>query len=96
MVVDIKSAPHSKHIASRISWLNTRGPSVRIRNRASQFSLKLTKDERSQIKPETCRVVPDSSVFMAKKPIKTTYSYNKLSVDNLNIIQELIKHVNRV
>jgi hypothetical protein len=41
-------------------------------------------------------VVPDSSVFMAKKPLKTTYSYNKISVGNLNIIRELIKHVNRV
>jgi hypothetical protein len=44
--VDVKSAPHAKHTASRISWLNTCGPSVRIRKRASQFSLKLTKDER--------------------------------------------------
>jgi hypothetical protein len=41
-------------------------------------------------------VVPDSSVFTATNPIKTTYSYNKLSVGNLNIIWELIKHVNRV
>jgi hypothetical protein len=43
--VDIKSAPYAKHIASRISWLHTRGPGVRIWKRASQFSLKLTKDE---------------------------------------------------
>jgi hypothetical protein len=41
--VDVKSAPHAKHTASRISWLNTRGPGVRIRKRASQFSLKLTR-----------------------------------------------------
>jgi hypothetical protein len=34
-------------------------------------------------------VVPDSSVFTAIKPIKMTYSYNKLSVSNLNIIREL-------
>jgi hypothetical protein len=34
-------------------------------------------------------VVPDSSVFTARKPIKMTYSYNKLSVSNLNIIREL-------
>jgi hypothetical protein len=34
-------------------------------------------------------VVPDSSVFTTTKPSKTTYSYNKLSVGNLNIIQEL-------
>jgi hypothetical protein len=40
--VEIKSAPHAKNTTSRISWLNTRG---RIRKRASQFSLKLTKDE---------------------------------------------------
>jgi hypothetical protein len=26
--VDVKSAPHAKHIASRISWLHTRGPGV--------------------------------------------------------------------
>jgi hypothetical protein len=44
-IVDVISAPHAKHTASRISWLNTRGPGVRIRKRASQFSLKLTKDE---------------------------------------------------
>jgi hypothetical protein len=43
--VDVKSAPNAKHTASRISWLHTRGPSVEIRKRASQFSLKLTKDE---------------------------------------------------
>jgi hypothetical protein len=43
--VDVKSAPHAKHTASRISWLHTRGPGVRIRKRASQYSLKLTKDE---------------------------------------------------
>jgi hypothetical protein len=28
--VDAKSAPHAMHTASRICWLNTRGPSVRI------------------------------------------------------------------
>jgi hypothetical protein len=44
--VDVKSAPHAKHTASQISWLNIRGPSVRIRKRASHFSLKLTNDER--------------------------------------------------
>jgi hypothetical protein len=43
--VDIKSVFHAKHTASWISWLHTRGPGVRIRKRASQFSLKLTKDE---------------------------------------------------
>jgi hypothetical protein len=43
--VDVKSAPHAKHTASRISWLHTRGPGVRIRKCASQFFLKLTKDE---------------------------------------------------
>jgi hypothetical protein len=32
--IDVKSAPHAKHTASRISWLNTRG---RNRKRASQF-----------------------------------------------------------
>jgi hypothetical protein len=57
--------------------------------RGSQFSLKLTKDENSQIKPGTFWLVPDSSVFTATKPIKTTYSYNKLSVGKLNIIREL-------
>jgi hypothetical protein len=45
--VDVKSAPHAKHTASQISWLHTRGPGVRVRKRASQFSLKLTKDENS-------------------------------------------------
>jgi uncharacterized protein YigE (DUF2233 family) len=40
-------------------------------------------------------VVPDSSVFTAIKPVRTRYSYNKLSVNNSNIIRELIKHVNR-
>jgi hypothetical protein len=44
-IVGVKSAPHAKHTASRISWLHTRGPGVEIRKRASQFSLKLTKDE---------------------------------------------------
>jgi hypothetical protein len=44
-VIDVKSAPHAKHTTSLISWLNTRGPGVRIWKRASQFSLKLTKDE---------------------------------------------------
>jgi hypothetical protein len=58
-------------------------------NRANQFSLKLTKDENSQIKPGTGRVVPDSSVFTATKPIKMTYSYNKLSIGKLSIIREL-------
>jgi hypothetical protein len=43
--VDVKSAPHAKHTASRISYLHTCGPGVRTRKRASQFSLKLTKDE---------------------------------------------------
>jgi hypothetical protein len=43
--VDVKSAPHAKHTASRISWLHTRGPVVEIRKCASQFSLKLAKDE---------------------------------------------------
>jgi hypothetical protein len=43
--VDVKSEPHAKHTASRISWLHTRVPGVEIRKRASQFSLKLTKDE---------------------------------------------------
>jgi hypothetical protein len=32
--------------------------------------------------------LPDSSVFIAIKPIKMTYSYNKLFVSNLNIIRE--------
>jgi hypothetical protein len=45
--VDVKSAPHTKHTASRISWLNTHGPGVRIRKCAGQFSLKHTKDENS-------------------------------------------------
>jgi hypothetical protein len=44
-LVDVKSAPYAKHTASRISWLHTRGPGIEIRKRASQFSLKLTKDE---------------------------------------------------
>jgi hypothetical protein len=47
MAVDVKSVPHAKHTTSRISWLHTRGSGVRIRKRASQFFLKLTKDENS-------------------------------------------------
>jgi hypothetical protein len=46
VLVDVKSAPHAKHKGSWISWLHTRGPGVEIRKRASQFSLKLTKDEK--------------------------------------------------
>jgi hypothetical protein len=38
--------------------------------------------------PETDKG-PYSSVFTAMKPIKMTYSYNKLSVGNLSIIREL-------
>jgi hypothetical protein len=34
-------------------------------------------------------MIPDSSVFTAREPIKMTYSYNKLFVSNLNIIREL-------
>jgi hypothetical protein len=30
--VDVKSAPYAKHIASRISWLHTRGPGVESRS----------------------------------------------------------------
>jgi hypothetical protein len=44
-IVDVKSAPHAKHIASQISWLHTRDPGVENRKLANQFSLKLTKDE---------------------------------------------------
>jgi hypothetical protein len=50
VAVDVKSAPHAKHTASRISWLHTRGLGVGIRKRASQFSLKLTKDEKRLVK----------------------------------------------
>jgi hypothetical protein len=46
VTVGVKSAPHAKHTTSRISWLNTRGLSIRIRKCASQFSLKLTKEEK--------------------------------------------------
>jgi hypothetical protein len=35
-------------------------------------------------------VVLDSSVFVARKPIKMTYSYNKLSISSSNIIRELL------
>jgi hypothetical protein len=45
MGVDVKSANHAKYTTSWISWLHTRGLGVEIRKRASQFSLKLTKDE---------------------------------------------------
>jgi hypothetical protein len=38
-----------------------------------------------------CRVVPDSSIFVAGKPCKTTYSYEKLSVNRLETIRELLK-----
>jgi hypothetical protein len=44
--VDVKSAPHAKHTRSRISWLHTRGPGVENQKCTSQFSLKLTKDEK--------------------------------------------------
>jgi hypothetical protein len=36
----------------------------------------------------TCRVVPDSSIFTAGKPIKVIYSYNKLSINSSNSIRE--------
>jgi hypothetical protein len=39
----------------------------------------------------TCRVVPDSSIFTAKKPNGITHSYKKLSADKLKAIRELIK-----
>jgi hypothetical protein len=40
--VDVKSAPHAKHTASRISWLNTwLNPEA-----CQSISLKLTKDEK--------------------------------------------------
>jgi hypothetical protein len=38
----------------------------------------------------TCRMVPDSSVFTARKPIEIIYSYNKLSISSSNIIRELL------
>jgi hypothetical protein len=31
----------------------------------------------------TCRVVPDSSIFVARKPCEMTYSYEKLSANKL-------------
>jgi hypothetical protein len=64
--------------------------------RASQFSWNWQRTKSSYIKPRTCRVVPDSSVFTAKKPIKMTYSYNKLSVSNLNVIRELLNMKSRI
>jgi hypothetical protein len=57
--------------------------------RANQFSWNWQRIKNSWIKPGTCRVAPDSSVFAARKPVKMTYSYNKLSASSLNIIREL-------
>jgi hypothetical protein len=37
----------------------------------------------------TCQVVPDSSIFAARKPCEVTYSYEKLSVNRLKIIRKL-------
>jgi hypothetical protein len=37
-------------------------------------------------------VVPDSSIFAAIKRCMMTYSYDKLSVERLKIIQELLEH----
>jgi hypothetical protein len=34
-------------------------------------------------------VVPDSSIFTARKPINMIYSYSKLSISSSNIIREL-------
>jgi hypothetical protein len=59
------------------SWLNTRDESWK---RANQFSQNW----------QTCRVVPDSSIFTARKPIKMIYSYNKLSISSLNSIREML------
>jgi hypothetical protein len=36
-------------------------------------------------------VVPDSSIFVARKPCKKTYSNEKLFVNRLNVIRELQK-----
>jgi hypothetical protein len=68
------------------SWLNTRAESEACQS----IFLKLTKDEKQLDKKlGTYRVVPDSSVFTARKPSRKTCSYNKLSVRSLNIIREL-------
>jgi hypothetical protein len=61
-----------------------------IPKRASQFSLKINKRQSNQIpKLGTCRVVPDSSIFTARKPCKMTYSYEKASASKLETIREL-------
>jgi hypothetical protein len=55
-----------------------------ITRRASQFSLKINKRQSSQIpKLGTCRVVPDSSIFTARKTSEMTYSYKELSASRL-------------
>jgi hypothetical protein len=41
-------------------------------------------------------MVPDSSVFAARKPIKMIYSYNKLSVSNLKYHSGVLKHETRI
>jgi hypothetical protein len=62
----------------------------KIPRRASQFSLKINKRQSSSIpKLGTCRVVPDSSIFTAKKPSEMTYSYKELSASKLETIREL-------
>jgi hypothetical protein len=84
--VDAKSAPYAKHTASRTSLLHTR----KIPRRASQFSLKINKRQSSKIpKLGTCRVVPDSSIFTARKSSEVTYSYKELSASKLETIREL-------
>jgi hypothetical protein len=63
---------------------------AKIPRRASQFSLKIDKRQSSEItKLGTCRVVPDSSIFAARKPSEMTYSYKELSASKLEIIREL-------
>jgi hypothetical protein len=62
----------------------------KISRRASQFFLKINKIQSSQIpKLGTCRVIPDSSIFTARKPCEMTYSYEKLSASKLEAIREL-------
>ena len=53
-----------------------------IRKRASQFDLKkLTRDKTIKCQTGTYRVIPDSSIYTALKPLTTTHGYRKLSAN---------------
>jgi hypothetical protein len=59
-----------------------------IWKRASQFDLQLTRDKNLlDTKNGTCRVRPDSSIYMAMEPLTTTYNYKSYLPVGLQIIR---------